>query len=142
MVIRPVRVLNCLGLRADESPARAKKPVFSKDNATNGKRHVDRWLPIHDWTEADVWQRIGEAGTRPHPAYAAGMPRLSCVFCVLASKGALVRAAQLLPILAEEYRRVEVAIEHDFRQNLPMAEIIRLSKATPNKPVQVESWAA
>jgi len=44
------RILNCMGLRADESPARAKKIPFQRDAmASNGRRSVDAWLPIHDW---------------------------------------------------------------------------------------------
>lgn len=77
---RPARILNCLGLRADESPARSRKPRFGPDPATNTKRVVQRWLPIHDWTVEQVWDRIRLAGTDVHPAYAAGMPRLSCSF--------------------------------------------------------------
>jgi 3'-phosphoadenosine 5'-phosphosulfate sulfotransferase (PAPS reductase)/FAD synthetase len=136
-----VRVLNCLGLRAEESPARAKKPPFSVDKATNGKRHVDRWLPIHDWTEADVWARIAEAGTRPHPAYADGMPRLSCSFCVLSSKSALIRAAQLRPELAQEYVRIEAAIGHDFRKGLKIADIVAMAEDL-TEPSPIEGWAA
>jgi 3'-phosphoadenosine 5'-phosphosulfate sulfotransferase (PAPS reductase)/FAD synthetase len=45
-VIRP-RILSCLGLRAEESPARAKRNPFDLDQrASNGRRHVDVWLPI------------------------------------------------------------------------------------------------
>src|SRR4029077_4934727 len=98
------------------------------------------WLPILDWTVEDVWARIAQAPTEAHPAYAAGMPRLSCCFCVLASKGALVRAAQLAPALAEEYRAVEVRIGHRFTQALSMGEIIPL--AEQGEPVPVTDWAA
>src|SRR5690606_12512247 len=80
----PARILNVLGLRADESPARARKAAFGPGPAASTKttRHVDRWLPIHTWTEADVWRRIAETGTRHHPAYDAGMPRLGCSLCI------------------------------------------------------------
>lgn len=138
---RPVRILNCLGLRAQESPARAKKVAFSPDaRATNGKRSVDRWLPIHSWTEAEVWARISASGVRHHPAYDLGMPRLSCCFCILASKSALVLAAKLNPGLAEEYRAVEVRIGHRFRNDLSMADII--SAAAVTDAVTVDSWTA
>jgi 3'-phosphoadenosine 5'-phosphosulfate sulfotransferase (PAPS reductase)/FAD synthetase len=79
---RPVRILNCLGLRADESPARAKKPAFGPDSASNGKRTVDRWLPIFDWTTEQVWDVIKASGLRHHWAYDLGMPRLSCILCL------------------------------------------------------------
>lgn len=138
---RPVRILNALGLRAQESPARAKKVPFGPDKrASNGKRAVDRWLPIFEMTEDEVWATIEASGVPSHPAYRAGMPRLSCCFCVLASKGALVRAAQLNPGLAEEYRQVEARIGHTFRQDLSMADII--AAASTSEVVVAEDWNA
>lgn len=138
--VGPVRILNCMGLRAEESPARAKKVPFRHDpNASNGKRHVDEWLPILDWKVGDVWARIDAAGTRAHWAYSKGLPRLSCSFCVLSSKHALVRAAQLRPDLAAEYAAVEARIGHKFRQNLSMAEIVELA-ATADATAPIEGW--
>src|SRR6266536_252683 len=91
---RPVRILNVLGLRAQESPRRALMAPFRHDErASNSVRQVDEWLPVHSWTAEQVWAQIAQAGTWPHPVYAQGMPRLSCRFCVLASRPALVRAA-------------------------------------------------
>ena len=103
-------------------------------------RQVTEWLPVLDWTVAQVWERIAQAGTRAHPAYAAGMPRLSCCFCVLASRSALVRAAQLVPELAAEYAAVEVRIGHRFTKDLSMAEII--AEAAVATDVVPADWAA
>jgi 3'-phosphoadenosine 5'-phosphosulfate sulfotransferase (PAPS reductase)/FAD synthetase len=138
---RQARILNCMGFRRQESPARRKKVAFTHDEgASNGLRHVDEWLPILDWLLEDVWARIAQSGVRHHWAYDAGMPRLSCSFCVLASKPALVRAAQLLPDLAAEYAAVEVRIGHKFRQDLSMADIIEAAEAAP--PSTIEDWVA
>lgn len=120
-----VRILNCLGIRADESPARAKKAPFHVDRpATNGRRHVDRWLPIFEWSEDEVWDVIRESGVRHHEAYDAGMPRLSCVFCVLAGEKELVLAARLNPELAQTYAELEERIDHTFQNKRSMADII------------------
>lgn len=120
-----VRILNCLGIRAQESPARAKKEPFGYDRpASNGRRHVDRWLPIFDWTEAQVWETIRDSGVRYHPAYDAGMPRLSCMFCVLAGERELVLSARLNPGPAREYADVEERIGHTFQNGRSMAQII------------------
>jgi 3'-phosphoadenosine 5'-phosphosulfate sulfotransferase (PAPS reductase)/FAD synthetase len=140
---RPARILNCMGLRAQESPARAKKEILRYDAPASGKgtvRQVTEWLPILHWSTEDVWARIAQAGTRAHPAYAEGMPRLSCCFCVLASRGALVRAAQLAPELAAEYAAVEVRIGHRFRNDLSMAQII--AEAAVSTAVVAEDWLA
>lgn len=143
LTVRPVRILNCLGMRAQESPARAKKVPFGRDTASNGKRHVDRWLPIFDWTarkdptgpEADdIWTTIHVSGVRYHPAYVAGMTRLSCCFCVLAGERDLILAARLNPSLAAQYVAVEERIGHTFKSNLSMAEIVERAAAAEANP--------
>ena len=123
---RPARILNCMGLRADESPARAKRlsfvesdPVYS--NAT--KRHVDTWLPIFAWTVDEVWSRIRTAGTRHHYAYDLGMGRVSCVFCIFAPRNALLLAGEHNPILLSESVGVEQSTGHTLRQDQSLAEI-------------------
>lgn len=122
---RPVEVLYCLGLRAEESSGRARKPVLEIDKAgTSGRRVIRRWLPIHDWTEQQVWGRIEASGVPYHPAYDQGMTRLSCSLCVLASRDDLVRAASLRPDLAAEYASLEVELAHQFRADMSMADII------------------
>lgn len=137
-----VRILNMMGLRAQESRARAMRPDFSNnERATNGRRHVDEWLPIHSWTEQQVWDRIKASGVRHHPAYDKGMPRLSCMFCVLASKSALVLSAQLNPEMAAEYVALETRIGHRFRKDLSMSEVVTLAAATPVIE-HVDGWAA
>lgn len=128
---RPVRILNCLGIRAEESPARAKKPPFAPDKASNSKRHVDRWYPIFDWATDQVWDTIRASGVPHHPIYDAGMTRASCCFCVLASKPDLLRAVHLAPDLAATYAHVETAIGHDFKHGLPMRDLI--AQARPHE---------
>lgn len=126
---RPVRILNCLGIRADESAARAKKQPFGPDAASNGKRAVDRWLPIFHWSAAQVWAEIRRSGLPHHPAYDAGMPRLSCVFCVLAGRRELLLAARLNPALAAEYAAVEEQVRHTFKADLSIAELVHEAEA-------------
>ena len=63
-------VINCLGLRAEESPARMKKLKLSRDRTmTNGKRTVWNWLPIYDWTESQVRADLAERDIPLHPVY-------------------------------------------------------------------------
>ena len=139
---RPVRILNVLGLRAEESSARARRPALASNaRASNSRRIVDDWLPLHEWTTAQVWARVRATGLPHHPAYDAGMPRLSCRFCVLASRTALVRSAQLNPDLAQRYADVEVRIGHRFRADLSMAQIIA-EAATAPPCVAVTTWSA
>jgi len=140
---RKIRILNVMGLRAQESRRRAAMPAFRHDERASNQtvRHVDEWLPVHAWHVAEVWARIAEAGTRPHPAYAAGMPRLSCRFCVLASESALIRAAQLDPEGAARRAVMEERMGHTFRQGLPMSTILAKAQALP-EATPVDDWAA
>ncbi|MFA7513818.1 MULTISPECIES: phosphoadenosine phosphosulfate reductase domain-containing protein [Mycolicibacterium] len=127
---RPVHLLNVMGLRAEESSARARRLAYSPNTAaSNGRRRVDDWYPIHHWSTKQVWERIRAAGTRPHRAYIEGMSRLSCRFCVLASRADLVCSARLNPELARRYAEVEVETGHRFRADLSMADIIAESQA-------------
>ena len=122
--LRPVRILNCMGLRAEESPARAKKRPFQHyKRATVRNRIVDEWLPIQGWSTSRVWRRIKASGVPYHPAYDLGMPRLSCRFCIFAPKPALVLAGRANPELLDEYVALEQRIGHRFRLDTSMADV-------------------
>lgn len=141
--VRPnkhTRILNCLGLRAEESPVRAQLEAFRRDTkASNGRRTVDTWLPIHGWSAAQVWERIRESGVEYHPAYDLGMPRLSCVFCIFAPKSALLLAGRHNRELLAEYVRVEKQINHSFRQDVRLADIQSALEAG-DAPTAVPDW--
>lgn len=121
---RPVRILNMLGIRAAESAARSKKQWLHRDSASNGKREVVRWLPVFNWSTEQVWQRIAESGVRYHEAYDLGMSRLSCAFCVLASRCDLKIAARHNPDLAAKYVAVEEEVGASFRQDLSIKDLL------------------
>lgn len=141
VVGRPVAILNTLGMRAQESPARRKRAPYRYDrSASNSRRHVDEWLPIHPWRTEQVWSRIRRAGTRHHWAYDAGMSRLSCRFCVLASRDDLVCSARLNPDLAAKYAAAETHTGHQFRHDLSIAEIITHAHQPPTQPAQYTLW--
>lgn len=122
-------ILSALGIRAAESPARARKLPLAVDmRASTGQRMVLTWHPILDLSEADVWQQIADAALEYHPVYDAIIPRLSCVFCVLAGRDVLVRAVRLCWALGLDlptrYVALEEHIGHRFRQKLSVAEIV------------------
>lgn len=123
---RRVRILSCQGMRAEESPARSKRSPFEVDKrASNGRKLVENWLPIHAWTVGQVWNRIrsGRTADLIHPAYGLGMPRLSCCFCIFAPKAALVLAGKHNRELLAEYVRIEQQIGHKFRVDLSLADV-------------------
>lgn len=101
-------IVNCMGMRAEESSGRAKLDTLKLNNRNSlGGREWWDWLPIHGDSEAEVFAAIAAAGQAPHWAYAAGMSRLSCCFCIMASQADLVTAAKLNPELYARYAATE-----------------------------------
>lgn len=132
----PCRILNCMGMRAQESPGRAKLVPFDHDDdASNGRRCVDTWLPIHGWLVEHVWERIRASGVPHHRAYDLGMPRLSCCFCIFAPEDALMISGEHNPELLAEYVEVERVTGHGFKKNLHLRVIKeRLDRGERVKP--------
>lgn len=97
-------VVNCMGMRAEESPGRFKLATFKlhEGNSVAGREWYD-WLPIHDMKLDQVWRTIADAGQVPHFAYALGMSRLSCCFCIMSSTKDLIVAARANPELYAVY---------------------------------------
>lgn len=119
------RVVNCMGMRAAESASRAKLTTFRRNegNCKAGREWYD-WLPVHHMTTVEVYAAIETAGQEPHWAYAAGMSRLSCCFCIMASRGDLTTAARLNPGLYRRYVETEKRIGHTLSMSRkPLTEI-------------------
>lgn len=113
------KVVNCMGLRAEESSKRAKKKVFRNvPSQSNSKRTWYEWLPIHELTTEEVFENIRIAGQKPHWAYAAGMKRLSCCFCIMSCQSDILTAKRLKPQLFEKYAEVERRL--NFTMTMPV----------------------
>lgn len=124
------RIVNCMGMRAAESRARARRSPLAKSdrNSKAGRVWLD-WLPIHAMTETQVFATIKLAGQTPHPVYAQGMSRLSCRFCIMASRADLTTAARLSPALYAEYVALERRLGHTLSPSRRTLEEITGIKA-------------
>lgn len=118
----PMRILNALGIRAQESSGRAKMANFEREDET-GRRVVDRWYPIHRWNERRVWETIERSGVPHHRAYNLGMRRLSCVFCVFATKEDLMIAAKHNADLFNTYLELEEKVGAKFTAKMSLADV-------------------
>lgn len=125
-------VVCAVGLRAQESDARAKQPVWERRKRIETRtRRAFTWHPILAWSLLDVlrtcgytWAQLQDRrlayaegkteqaldGWTMHPAYVFGNERLSCQFCVLGSINDLSNAARHNPELLEEL----IALEDRF----------------------------
>lgn len=123
----PANVLYVFGFRAQESASRRNKDVLSVNKKlTTQSRKVFDFLPIHDWSEQQVWDTIKGNGLPYHPAYDLGMPRLSCCFCIYANKDALVLAGKHNRELLDKYVATEEKIGHKFKSDLSLKEVREL----------------
>jgi len=119
-------VICAMGLRAQESQTRARRPTFSlrtDSSAPTKGRFVYDWLPIHDWMETNVWDCIRRHGNIHHEAYSLGNHRLSCALCVLASLNDLINGAVHNPDTYREYRRIEAVTGYSFRQDFWLSDL-------------------
>lgn len=155
-------VVSAMGIRAEESPARARRATVSVrasittarlkgasvDGALSDLRDGERlaldWLPLHGWTEADVWEACGTTlddvnrrrelyragrhedalwGFPAHPAYVFGNQRLSCALCVLASRNDILCGARHNPEIYREYVAMEEESGFRFRKDLSLSSL-------------------
>ena len=120
------QVICAMGLRAEESSARAKRQALRlrKDSSapTRG-RFVYDWLPVHDWSETNVWHCIQRHGGIHHEAYQHGNHRLSCALCVLASLNDLVNGAVHNPDTYRDYCRIEAVTGYSFRKDFWLSDL-------------------
>ena len=107
------RLVSAIGLRRDESAARAKRVPWKRNdrNSRAGREWFD-WLPVFALTTQDVFRVIAEAGQKPHWVYSQGISRCSCTFCIFGSRADLRRAAELRPGLYARYTQLEQRIGH------------------------------
>jgi DNA sulfur modification protein DndC len=107
--------VNCMGLRAEESNARAKREPLKYNKAQSatkrGTRHVYDWLPVFHYSTADIFQTIRDAGQKPFWAYEKN-ERLSCVFCIMGCVNDLRHGAEQNTELYKRYVDLEKKIGH------------------------------
>jgi 3'-phosphoadenosine 5'-phosphosulfate sulfotransferase (PAPS reductase)/FAD synthetase len=111
-------IINAVGIRRQESPGRAKKPVSSpqsllyrRSDDTNGFN----WHPIIEWTLDDVIALHANREFPLHEAYVTyGASRVSCCYCILSARPDLL-AASTCPDNHELYRQmVQLEIDSSF----------------------------
>ncbi len=130
-------VVNCMGLRAQESSNRAKVLPWQRKKAKETGRGAIRewyeWLPIHHLKTDEVFALIKEAGQKPHWAYEKGMTRLSCCFCIMANEEDLRTAARLRPNLFKLYVLKEQELGKTMRMDGRSLEEIAMKTVTGSK---------
>lgn len=121
------QVVCAMGLRADESAARAKKKIGElRGDCCSRVRTVYNWNPIHKAEVGEVWETIGDKPS--HPAYLAkdgrpGNNRVSCALCVLADEDDLLNGALQDIELFQAYCDIEIESGFSFRDGFWIGKV-------------------
>src|SRR4249919_534595 len=128
------------GERGEESPARSKYAIFEPDRADlrfgRKQRTVDRWRPIRDWTEQQVWEIIERYKVNVHPAYHLGWGRVSCKFCIFGNANQFRSAYDISPDQGEQIILLEDSFGVTIKRNINLRELI--ASGTPYENMDEE----
>jgi len=99
--------INCIGIRAGESKARAKLPERELSTSIG----VMVWRPIHHFTEADVIAIHSKHNLAPNPLYLAGSQRVGCWPCIYSRKAEIRLIAEQDQPRIKMLQRFEAVIQ-------------------------------
>ena len=127
-----VKILVVSGKRRQESAGRSKynEIEIHRTNATaKAHRLVHQWRSVIDWDEARVWEIMRRWRIVPHPCYAAGWNRCSCMMCIfsLATHWAGIR--ELFPERFAEVEEDERVLGFTLDNTKPLAEYVGGAKS-------------
>lgn len=132
-----IKTLLVSGERGEESKARAGYAIKEPDRADgrNGRkaRLVDRWRPIRDWTEQQVWEIIQRNKIRVHPCYYMGFSRCSCLFCIFGNADQFSSAQVVNPEGFEDIANKEKDFGITIKRDKSLRELV--ANGTPYEAI-------
>jgi 3'-phosphoadenosine 5'-phosphosulfate sulfotransferase (PAPS reductase)/FAD synthetase len=96
-------IVNAVGVRAEESAARAKLSRWEYSSEFD----ADVWRPLLRWTEQEVIDIHHRHGLAPNPLYLKGATRVGCWPCIFSRKREIKLVADLSPERIDEIRQLE-----------------------------------
>lgn len=98
------------GIRAEESPSRAKMPAREWSDT------YDAWVerPLMTWTAAQVFAEIERHGLEANPLYRLGSKRVGCFPCIMTRHAELRRLTEMLPEVWDRIAELEAAAGRSF----------------------------
>ena len=88
-------------------------------------RYVDRWRPIKDWKEEDVWAIHERWKVRAHPCYYLGWSRCSCKFCIFGNADQFASAFQISPSIGERMVGLEEEFGSTLKRNISLVDLVQ-----------------
>ena len=126
-----------VGVRADESPARAKLAERTLDDT--GAEIV---RPILNWTVDDVFAIHRKHGIDPNPLYKQGMGRVGCMPCVSCGKEELRQIGMRFPEEIERVSEWEAIVKEASKRDGATFFTLRASEVENLTRKQHESLAS
>lgn len=140
-----IRTLVISGERGEESPQRTKYAVFEPDRAdlrhgTKVNRHVDRFRPIRDWKEAEIWAFLEKYRVRAHPCYYMRWGRCSCKFCIFGNANQFASASYISPLQSIKIIDYEDRFKCTIKRKYSLKDLIsegKIYKSITNELIEL-----
>lgn len=113
-----ISTVEWIGERADESPARAGKPVLQRIRMPGSTACQIIYRPVHAMTAADMFALAERHGLKPNPLYLMGAKRVGCWPCVLCGKDELINIANRTPDHIDRLREWELLVSEVSRRQM------------------------
>lgn len=105
-------IMSWQGVRADESPARAKLPETEEMDLG-----VIAYRPLLSWNVEQVFAMHGKHGVKPNPLYKQGMGRVGCMPCINCRKDELLEISRRFPSEVERIAKWERIVKSVSKGN-------------------------
>ena len=124
-----IKTLLLSGERGEESKARAGYAINEPDRSDNrdGRkaREIQRWRPIRDWSESEVWAILEKYKVKAHPAYYLGFSRCSCQFCIFGNANQFKSAQAISPDRFEKLAQYEDEFGVTIKRKEGLRELVQ-----------------
>ena len=107
-----------VGVRAEESPARADLPPSMMREVKFPPRQCvkqEMWHPLLRWDWKEVFAIHKRSGIKPNPLYKMGMNRVGCFPCVMARRQELKTMFKKFPEVVDKIRQWEEEVGEDAK---------------------------
>lgn len=119
-------VVNCMGIRSEESTGRkAQKRLKRNNRETNSVRTVWDWQPIKDMTEAEVFQYLADRELPLHPVY-QHLRRFSCRLCIYMTQHDREQVQKHDPEAIDIIAKIEEKIGFSFFQDGFIKDLLKI----------------
>jgi 3'-phosphoadenosine 5'-phosphosulfate sulfotransferase (PAPS reductase)/FAD synthetase len=131
------KIVVLTGERRSESPSRSKYNQTQYYIQPTKHRTVYQYRAIIDYSEEEVWKKMGEYKIRPHPAYSLGFSRVSCRACIFSNPDQWATIKRDYPAQFAEISRLESSLNHTIDNRYSIEQLAQRGSPYPLNPALV-----